>query len=358
MTVRRAWIEWRNRLLASPRFQDWALSTPIVRRIARRRAQALFDLVAGFAYSQALAAAVRLDLPALLAEGPQNPDALAGRLGLPPDSAAVLLRAAAALGLAERLEDGGYMLGPQGAALRGTPGVAAMIAHHDLLYADLADPVAVLARGGGGGKLADFWLYGAGGDPAAVADYSRLMAASQPLVAQQILDAWDFGRHRSVLDVGGGEGAFLAALAARHPTLRLALFDLPAVAGRARARLGTSATVHGGDFRTDPLPLGADLVTLVRILHDHDDGPAQALLDRIARALPPGGTLLVAEPFAATPGAEAMGAYFGLYLLAMGSGRPRAAGEIGAMLERAGFAHWRQRRTRHPLTLGMIVATR
>jgi len=358
MEWRTGWIEWRNRLLASPRFHDWALATPIVRRIARRRAQALFDLVAGFAYAQLLAAAVRLDLPAILAEGPQTIEALAARLGLPRDSTDVLLRAATALGLAERLKDGRHMLGPQGAALRGTPGVAAMIAHHDRLYADLADPVALLARGGGGGRLADFWRYGAGGDADAVANYSRLMAASQPLVAQQILDGWDFARHRSLLDVGGGEGAFVQAVADRHPALALGVFDLPAVADRARARLGARVTVTAGNFLADPLPRGADLITLVRILHDHDDAPAQALLDRICRALPPGGTLLIAEPFAGTPGAEAMGAYFGLYLLAMGSGRPRAAGEIGTMLERAGFAKWRQLRTRHPLTLGMIAATR
>ena len=358
MQWRAAWIEWRNRRLASPRFHDWALATPIVRRIARKRAQALFDLVAGFAYAQVLAAAVRLDLPGVLAEGAQDSEAIAARIGLAHEPARVLLRAAAALGLAERLRDGRYILGPQGAALRGTPGVAAMIAHHDRLYQDLADPVALLARGGGGGQLAAFWRYGAGGDAAAVEGYSRLMAASQPLVAQQILDAWDFGRHRALLDLGGGDGAFLESVAERHPALDLTLVDLPAVADRARRRLGARARVIAGDFRSDPLPEGADLVTLVRILHDHDDLPAQALLRRIARLLPPGGTLLIAEPLADTPGAEAMGAYFGMYLLAMGSGRPRRADEIGAMLAEAGFTHWRRIPTRHPLTLGLIAATR
>ncbi len=52
-------------------------------------------------------------------------------------------------------------------------------------------------------------------------------------------------------------------------------------------------------------------------------------------ALPPGGTLLIAEPMAGTPGAEAMGdAYFGLYLWAMGSGRPRSAAAYADNAER------------------------
>ena len=66
---------------------------------------------------------------------------------------------------------------------------------------------------------------------------------------------------------------------------------------------------------------------------------SQALLTKVHAALPPGGTLLIAEPMAGTPGAEAMGdAYFGLYLWAMGSGRPRTAEAYRAMLRAAGFS--------------------
>ena len=99
--------------------------------------------------------------------------------------------------------------------------------------------------------------------------------------------------------------------------------------------------------------------SLVRVLHDHDDAPALALLRAIHAALPPAGTLIIAEPMAGTPGAEPAGdAYFGMYLLAMGSGRPRTAGEIAALLHQAGFARSRALRTAMPLTVRLIVATR
>lgn len=362
--LRGRWIGRRNRLLASPRFQRFAARFPLTRPIARRRARALFDLVAGFTYSQILAACIETGLLEVLADGPQDSATIAARIGLPVAGTERLLRGAAALGLTEPFGER-WVLGGDGAALRGNRGIAEMVAHHHLLYADLADPVALLRRGGGGGRLSALWHYAedAGrGDGEAVAAYSRLMAASQPLVAAQAIDAYPFHRHRRLLDVGGGEGAFLMALGERVPALELGLFDLPAVGERARVRLdsaGVRATVTGGDFLHGPLPQGYDIVTLIRVLHDHDDAPAMALLRNIHAALPPGGTLFIAEPMARTAGAEPAGdAYFGFYLLAMGSGRPRSVAEITDMLGAAGFARVRQRRTAMPLTTSAIIAVR
>lgn len=360
---------WRNACVASPAFQRWAAGFPPTRRLAQANTRALFDLCAGFVYAQVLFACVELDLFRVLAAGPQGAEALARRLGLPPERMGTLLRAAASLDLLRALPDGRFALADLGAALLGNPAVARMIEHHALLYADLADPVALLRGEGGPTRLARYWPYA--GRPApdgleaeSVAPYGGLMAASQALIAADVAEAYPLHRHRQLLDVGGGEGAFLTAVAPRAPALRLALFDLPAVAARAATRLeeaglGHRAACHGGSFHRDPLPRGADCATLVRVLHDHDDGPALALLRAIRDALPPGGTLLVAEPMAGTRGAEPVGdAYFGFYLLAMGSGRPRTAAEIGGLLREAGFHAIAERRTRRPLLVRLIRARR
>ncbi len=356
-----------DNLFASPRFQRWATGFPLTRPIARRRAQGLFDLVAGFVYSQVLYAAVRLHLFDILHDGPQTLAELAPRLGLPEPGAARLLDAAVALRLAEPRGRGRYGLGPLGHAMVGNPGIAAMIEHHRLLYADLADPVALLRGVPGETALGGYWPYAASAGPAAltpaqIAGYTDLMSASQPFIAAEVLDAYDVGRHRCLLDVGGGDGRFLVEAAARAPSLRVMLFDLPAVAARAAARfaaagLAARARAIGGDFRTDALPQGADLVSLVRILHDHDDATVQALLRAVRTCLPPGGTLLIAEPLAATSGAEPVGdAYFGFYLMAMGRGRPRRAAELTSMLAEAGFDRIRTLRTRSPLLTGLLLA--
>ncbi len=275
-------------------------------------------------------------LPFLRA-GPRTGAEVAAHAGLPVDGAERLLLAATALGLAERLDAGGaarrstaddpvgsrFALGADGAALLGNPGVVEMIAHHRFLYADLGDPVALLRRRGG--SLAGYWAYGAadGADGAGrVAAYSALMAASQPGIAAAVLDADLVARHRRLLDIA-------------DPRL---------------ARVG-------GSFVDDRLPDGADLIALVRVVHDHDDAVVAALLARVAGVLPPGGTLLVAEPMAETRGAEPIGdAYFGVYLWAMGSGRPRSAARLTTMLAAAGLGRVREHPTAIPALVRVLTA--
>jgi demethylspheroidene O-methyltransferase len=361
------WRAWRNDLIANPAFQRWAARTPIVRRIAARRANALFNLCAGFVYSQTLLACVRLDVFERLAAGPRQATDLAQCFGLDIDATTRLLDAAVALNLLERRGAGRYGLAELGAALRGNPGVTAMIEHHELLYADLTDPVALLRQRSGNTQLGQLWPYAAASRPHElpadrVRSYTQLMSASQPLVSQDVLDAYDFSRHRCLLDVGGGDGTFLAAVAARHASLQLQLFDLPgvvAIAAEKIASLGLSGRIqcHGGSFRADELPQGSDVVSLIRILHDHDDDVVRTVLAAVHRALPRGGTVVIGEPLAGTRGAAAMGdAYFGLYLHAMGSGRPRTAAELRLILQECGFEDVRQVATARPLLASVLTA--
>jgi demethylspheroidene O-methyltransferase len=362
-------LGWRDSMLSNPRFQRFAAVFPLTRPVARRRAGALFDLIAGFVYSQILLACVRLRLFDQLADGPLGVAELAARLAMPVESARLLLDAAASLKLVQRRSGDRYGLGPIGAELRGNPGVTAMIEHHAMLYGDLQDPVALLRGQTAPGQLSAYWAYARGEGAAdlpsdAIAPYTALMAASQPMVAREVLHAYSFRGHRCLLDVGGGDGAFLTAVAAEAPQLSCLLFDLPAVAERAAARfaasgLATRARAVGGSFLTDELPAGADVVTLVRIIHDHDDRDVMTLLRAVAKALPDNGILVVAEPIAGVRGTEAIGdAYFAFYLLAMGSGRPRTFETLRNMLEQAGFGQIQLRPGPMPLVSSVITAVK
>ena len=150
--LRGRWIAWRNRVLASPRFQRFAARFPLTRPIARRRARELFDLVAGFTYSQILAACIETGLLDELAERPLDADDDRGADRPPDRRRRRLLRGGGGAG-PRRADRDAWTLGSDGAALRGNHGIAEMVAHHHLLYADLADPVALLRRGGGGGEF-------------------------------------------------------------------------------------------------------------------------------------------------------------------------------------------------------------
>jgi len=346
------WRSFRNACVSNPSFQRRAALFPLTRPTSLRRARDLFDVTAGFVYSQILFACVKLDLFRAIGLEALDTAEIARRIGLAPEAAERLLRAAATLRLTERRDDGLWGLGDLGAAMLGAPGVAEMVEHHAALYADLADPVALLKDRGG--RIGDFWAYSrnvAAGALTAekVADYSALMAASQATFVEDVIAAHPFRRARRLLDVGGGEGQFVRAVARVAPALELAVFDLPGVAALARERfaedgLGDRAQAFGGDFFADPFPEGYDLISLIRVCFDHDDEPALRLLARIRAALPQGGTLLVAETMAGTPGA-------------MGSGRPRTAAELTDLLRRAGFSRVREARTARPMLVRALVAT-
>ena len=367
-TLTSRWFDLRNRLLSDPGFQRRATAFPLTRPIARKRATALFDLCAGFVYSQVLQACVQLRLFDILRDGAHTTDQIAERLSLPPTDAARLLQAATALRLLQRRGHDRFGLGVLGAALVGNPAVTAMIRHHAPLYTDLRDPVGLLRRQHPATELGRLWPYAAGPMPANlpsqdVAPYTTLMAASQPLVAADVLASYRLDSHRCLMDVGGGDGTFLVQAAASAPRLDLMLFDLPAVTEHARARLTAAgldkrARIFGGDFRTDPLPQGADIISLVRVVHDHDDEAAASILSAAWNALPTGGTLLLAEPMAGTPAAGGMEAYFLFYLLAMGSGRPRRPDELIALLHTAGFTRVRLLPSPQPMLVRILAAVK
>jgi demethylspheroidene O-methyltransferase len=364
---RERWSAARDRLLADQRFQRWAATFPITRQIAQRRSRAFFDLCAGFVYSQVLAACVRLRLFDMLLERPRTAAQLSRELALPMESTTWLLEAAASLKLLERRGSDRFGLAPMGAVLAGNPATVALIEQHSRLYADLLDPVALLREGRHDTAVARYWAYARAEQPeglsaAQVADYTALMSASQALLADAVVDAYSLDGHRVLLDVGGGDGTFLIKAASRAPHLRLVLFDLPALAERARVRLaeaglGARAEVVAGNFHAGQLPAGADIVTLLRVVHDQDDDAALALLRSVRRALPEDGVLLIAEPMAGTPGTERLfKAYLGSIFLAAGTGRARTPDEIGSLLRNAGFARSRLIACRRDLFMSVVVA--
>ena len=353
--LRDRWRGWRDALLASASFQRWAAAFPLTRPIARKRAAELFDLCAGFVYSQTLAACVQLDLFETLRGGPCNVAALASRAAMSPAAMMSLCGAAH------------YGLGPLGAALLGNPGIAAMVRHHAALYADLGDPLALLRGQDRARRLAHYWPYALDHSGATltrddVAPYTALMAASQPMIVDVVLAAYPLSRHRCLLDVGGGDGSFLAAAARAAPQLQLKLFDLPEVAAIAQERLTKAGladrvTISPGSFYDDPLPTGADVISLIRVVHDHDDDAVARLLAKVRAALPDHGVLLLGEPMReASGGSDGVSAYFEIYLRAMGQGRPRSAARLRELLNIAGFSQVRVLRTRIPMIASVIVA--
>lgn len=339
---------WLVRLAASRGFQAFVARVPGLRRIARAEGEALFDLVAGFVNAQVLMALVELRILHLLFDEPLTARQVSTICGVPPERMQVLLQAGAGLGILKRQRNESFALTLRGGSLLGVPGLEAMILHHRALYADLADPVAFL-RGGQQTELSRFWPYvfGAEGarDATVTATYSNLMAESQVLVAEDTLRSVNMTGIKRLMDVGGGTGAFLAAVGTAYPDLKLDLFDLPEVLQGAQARLQKArlferVSLHPGSFRDDPLPHGADAISLVRVLYDHDDATVARLLAAVRTALPAGGRLIISEPMSGGVKPDrATDVYFAVYTMAMQTGRTRSIDEIIRLLCRAGYVN-------------------
>jgi demethylspheroidene O-methyltransferase len=355
------------RLVARPGFQRWASAFPLTRGMAAKDGAELFDIVQGFVKSQALFALVELRVMHRLMEGPQSAATLSGLCMVSEDRMHRLLQAGTAMRLLTLDRKGRYGLARKGAALVGVPGLEDMILHHAAFYRDLNDPVALL-RGDVDTELAQFWPYVFGAANASDAEvssrYSDLMARSQEIVAADTLATVKLSGTTHLLDVGGGYGVFAETAALKHPRLTATVFDLPVVGANANARISASTARDRlafvpGSFRDDDLPVGADVISLIRVLYDHEDSTVAALLSKIYDTLPPGGTLLISEPMSGGSTPEIAGdVYFSFYCMAMQTGTVRSADSIARLCKAAKLSSVKTYVSRRPFVTTVLTATK
>jgi demethylspheroidene O-methyltransferase len=365
--VRDRLLELRDRIYASERFHAIAPRIPFIRAVARRRSRNLFDLCAGFAYTQILLACVEIGLLDALRDEPLTTEEISRRCGLTPDGTDRLVAAATSLNLVDRRSRGRFGLGPLGGPILAQPSVVLMVRHNTLLYRDLTDPLTLLKQSFGvPTAVAGFFPYGEGDSPQLIdhrraMTYSGLMAATVDPIAEDVLSSGVLRGAETILDVGGGTGRFLSHVSERLDGVKeVRLFDLPAVVeglatGDRLTPGGPRFVPTGGDFHRDELPGGNDAVTLIRVLLDHDEARVAGLLARVHRSLRKGGRVVVAEPMR-TRGTERIAdAYFGLYLRAMGRGRSRPLSRVRELLREAGFGRISQARSSYPVFASILT---
>jgi hypothetical protein len=130
-----------------------------------------------------------------------------------------------------------------------------------------------------------------------MAAFQAFMSAQSRLQIPAVLAAYDFAPARTIVDVGGGQGALLAAVLAAHPAARGVLFDQPDVvagSGPVLAPVAPRCEVVPGDF-FHTVPAGADAYLLKLVLHDWDDARAASILANVRNAIVPGGRLIIIE---------------------------------------------------------------
>ena len=344
---KRYFIGWRNQLVASQKFQKWVGNTPIIRTIARKDAEKIYDLMAGFVYSQTLLAMVELDLFVYLKDRPLSAAELSKETQIPKRSMIILCQSAVAIKILELVGDEQYALSRLGAAVIGVDGLTDMIRHHRLFYDDLKDPVRLL-KNEVETHMSRYWPYVLSNDQSVSVKsqvsgkYSDLMRSSQKLVAEETLRLISFSSTARLLDIGGGTGAFIEEVSKVTKGISFCLFDLPQVVEKAKALLflenSNQFETLAGSFLSDKIPTGFDTITLIRVLYDHNDDVVITLLKKVYHALPVNGRVIISEPMSGGKNPIRSGdSYFGFYTMAMSTGRPRSSQEHESFLKEVGF---------------------
>jgi hypothetical protein len=321
----------------------------------------LRERIMGFRITQMIHVAARLGLADRLAREPRPVADLAISVGADPQALYRLLRALASLGIFAEIQAGEFALTPQAELLRADAegslrdiallygeewvwhaygnlmhsvrtGVPAFVrTHHQPLYGYLHE------------------------HPRAAAQFNAAMTAFSNQEAAAILASYDFARVETVVDIGGGQGALLAALLRAHPQITGTLFDLPSVIAGARDLLdegGFADRAHcrAGDF-FDEAPAGADLYVMKSVLHNWEDADARRIVATCRAAMKAESRLLVIERVVPEGNVPAEATLFDINMLVMAGGRERTEAEYRALLAQSGLHLEHVASTRAPISV-------
>ncbi|MCP2257812.1 dimerization domain-containing protein [Streptoalloteichus tenebrarius] len=345
--------------------------TPRARRrddlaLAARMREMLFAQLV----SRCLCAVTQLAVPDLLAHGPLSADELATRTGAHPAALRRLMRALVMFEVFAEPAPDVFALTPLGATLRWDAPASARPSA--LLVGDVVGTTwNELTRAVRTGRPAFREAFGTSffdyleQRPEVRGIFASSQAEGLALEIDEILaHAW-FPERGLIVDVGGGDGAFLTRVLDAHPLASGIVFDLPATAALAARRvaergLGDRCVARSGDFFT-AVPTGGNLYLLSHVLHDWSDADALRLLRVCVAAMPDHATLLVIDLVTAERGESDPGyryaALLDLYMLSLfggDGGRERTRGEFVSLLRAAGLVDVQVRRL--PSGMGVITA--
>lgn len=305
-------------------------------------------LVEGYQVSQAISVAVTLGIGDMLAEGARESDELAHATGTHAGSLYRLLRALASVGILRELDDRRFALTRLGGLLcsdvpDSIAGWAAFIGRptHWRAWAELLHSVKTGENAFLHVHGTDVWTYRST-RPDESAIFDRAMTSLSRRSNAAVLAAYDFGRFRTLADVGGGQGALLAAVLAAHPDLRGVLFDQTHVVSGAgplleAAGVADRCRVIGGDF-FEFVPEGCDGYVLRAVIHDWDDADAVRILKNVRRVMIYDGRVLLIERVLAPPNEGRDAKFADLNMLVAAGGRERTPAEYADLFQQSGFA--------------------
>jgi multifunctional cyclase/dehydratase/O-methyltransferase len=309
----------------------------------------LLLLSSGKRVSQVLYAVAELGLADHMADGPRTATELAELSGSVVAPLRRLLRCAAAIGLVEEIPEDSYGLTDLSTLLRSDAPSGqrdmVLLNGRDILWQPYGEILHTLRTGAPAfehvfGKPFFEYLedHPEDGDL-----FDRAMTQLSRFTGQILLQQFDFSRFATVVDVGGGQGTFLAQILNRHHDAKGVLVDRPETIAQAgpvidKAGLADRVELREGDFFGE-LPTGGDLYVLKAVLHDWSDDPARRILTRVRAALEedPGRRLVICDQVMKGPNEWDHAKFLDLDMMLRFDGRERTLPEWVGLLADVGL---------------------
>ncbi len=257
---------------------------------------ALMSDITGFMKSRVILTGAELDIFTRLDGSPETLSGLVKKTGSNRRSLTRLVDALGALGFLEK-KDGVYSLTEKGALMSSSRAgsLLPMVLHMNRLWETWGDLSPLVRKGTRGKRKHSDRM-----DPAALAAFIGAMDVIGRGLSEEIINSYDPGPCKKLLDVGGASGTYTIAFLRKFPKLHATIFDLDPVIPMARAKIeveGLAGRVDlaAGDFYKDDLPGGHDLVLLSAIIHQNDPVENIDLYRKAFNALVPGGKILIRD---------------------------------------------------------------
>lgn len=306
--------------------------------------QRMLQVVAHHWLSCCVYVAAKLNIADHLSNGPKTVEWLASTTGSHAPSLYRVMRALAAEKIFEETQAETFMLTPDATALLSdAPGSIKYLVLAEL--GEFYNPWGELLHAVQTGKTAfdhyykmDLWQFYAT-HPEEGRNFMQAMTTLTQYSDRAIVEAYDFSDFKTIVDIGGGNGALLMAILESAPQLKGTVFDAPYVVERTKViieerGMSDRCTVQGGDFFKE-VPAGADAYLMKYILHDWHEQDAIRLLQTCYRAMKKGSKLLAIDAVIPPGNTFHPGKFMDINMLIATGGRERTEAEFRQLFEQA-----------------------